>query len=179
MNKEEFDHCIRAAADVSGESQLLVIGSQAAHGSVRGELPPEAMRSIEVDIAVFDDPEREKSDLIDGSIGEASLFHESFGVYVDGVSETTATLPNGWRDRLVRYETPATNDIVAWCLDLHDLWISKAVAGRPKDLAYCRAFLARELVGASILKQRLLDTHGVSDPVRASILALMSASSGP
>lgn len=132
MNKEEFDHCIRAAADVSGESQLLVIGSQAAHGSVRGELPPEAMRSIEVDIAVFDDPERVKSDLIDGSIGEASMFHESFGVYVDGVSETTATLPNGWRGRLVRYETPATNDVVVWCLDLPDLWIAKAVAGWPK-----------------------------------------------
>jgi hypothetical protein len=36
-------------------TELLVIGSQAAHASVFGDLLPEALRSIEVDIAAFDD----------------------------------------------------------------------------------------------------------------------------
>jgi len=178
MNKEEFDHCIRAAGSIIGESEVLVIGSQAAHGSVRGELPPEAMRSVEVDIAAFDDPEGVKSDLVDGAIGEASMFQEAFGIYVEGVSEETATLPDGWRDRLVRYETPATNGVVAWCLDLHDLWIAKAVAGRPKDVEYCRAFLARGLVDSSVLSQRLAMTSGLPDPVRDNVLTLLPTSSG-
>ena len=39
-----------------------------------------------------------KADLIDGSIGEASMFHETFGYYAQGVVERTAVLPDGWRE---------------------------------------------------------------------------------
>ncbi len=48
---------IRAAGAVLGVSELLVIGTQALHASVSGELPDEASRSVEVDVAVFDDPD--------------------------------------------------------------------------------------------------------------------------
>lgn len=166
MTKDEFDHAIRAAGSILGDSELLVIGSQAAHGSVVGDLPEEALRSVEVDVAAFDDPDDAKADLVDGSIGEASMFHETFGFYAQGVSETTAVLPEGWRDRLVRYESPATNGVIAWCLELHDLWISKAVAGRPKDFEFCRAFKGRGLVDADTLSDRLAATHQLADAVR-------------
>jgi hypothetical protein len=161
MNKEEFDHGIRAAGDVLGISELLVIGSQAAHASIQGDLPPEAQRSVEVDIAAFDDSDGSLADRLGGAIGEASRFHQSFDFYVDGVSTSTAILPDGWRDRLVRYETPTTNGVVAWCLELHDLWISKALAGRPKDLEFCRAFLQRGFMDRSILRDRLNTITGV------------------
>jgi hypothetical protein len=105
------------------------------------------------------------------------MFHITFGIYVEGVSETTATVPEGWRDRLVRYETPATNGVIGWCLDLHDLWIAKAVAGRPKDVEYCRAFLTRGIVDGDILRQRLAETNGLADAVRAKALAMTSTSS--
>ena len=170
MNRSEFDHTIRAAAAVIGVNELLIIGSQAVHGSVPLPLPPEALRSVEVDVAVFEDPDNRKADLIDGSIGEASMFHEAFGIYAQGVSETTAILPDGWRDRLVKYESPAANGIVAWCLELHDLWISKAIAGRPKDFEFCLAFLERQLVNREVLRKRLEQTPDISNPVRANAL---------
>ena len=165
MNKQEFDHGIRAAGGVLDISELLVIGSQAAHGSIPGDLPPEAQRSVEVDIAVFDDPDGSLADQLDGAIGEASRFHQSFDFYVDGVSTSTAVLPRGWRDRLVRYETPDTNGVVAWCLELHDLWVSKALAGRPKDQEFCRAFVRRGLVDRSILGDRLATITEMPDAV--------------
>jgi hypothetical protein len=112
MKRAEFDHAIRAAGSILGESEILVIGSQAIHGSISGDLPAEAERSVEVDIVAFDDANARKADLIDGSIGEASTFHETFGYYAEGVSETTAVLPDGWRERLVRYESPMTNGVV-------------------------------------------------------------------
>ncbi|MDQ3542413.1 MAG: hypothetical protein M3431_00905, partial [Actinomycetota bacterium] len=93
MNREAFDHAIRAAGSVLGENEILVIGSQALHASVAGNLPPEAERSMEADVAAFDDPDDRKADLIDGSIGEASMFHQSFGYYAQGVSQSTAVLP--------------------------------------------------------------------------------------
>lgn len=172
MKRAEFEHAIRAAGSVIGMNELLVIGSQALHASVVGELPVEATRSVEVDVAaLMGDPDGAKADLIDGSIGEASMFHSTFGYYAQGVVEATAVLPPGWRDRLVRFETPGTQGVVAWCLEVHDLWLSKAVAGRPKDLEFCAALVARGLVNRERLRERLATMHGVDDRVRAAAAA--------
>lgn len=176
MNKQEFDHVIRAASSVVGIDEVLVIGSQAAHASIADELPPEALRSIEVDVAVFGDDDGSLADLIDGSIGEASMFHESFGFYAQGVSESTAVLPDGWRDRLVRYESSGTSGAVAWCLELHDLWISKAIAGRPKDVEFCQAFRDGELVDPVLLVDRLQTVPDLSEQVRARVTKLAERS---
>ncbi len=138
-----------------GTDSLIVIGSQALHGSFAGSLPLEATQSVEVDIAVPNDPDGRRADLVDASIGEGSMFHETFGYYAQGVVEQTAILPHGWRERLVRFETVATNGVVAWCLEPHDLWISKAIAGRPKDLAFCRALLVGGFVTPAELRERL------------------------
>jgi len=70
-----------------------------------------------------------QADLVDGAIGEASMFHATFGYYAQGVEAVTAVLPEGWPDRLVRFESTVTRGVVAWCLEPHDLWISKGVAG--------------------------------------------------
>lgn len=112
MRREEFEHAVRAAGAVLGVHEVLVIGSQALHGSVADGLPEEALRSVELDVAVLDDPEGRMADLLDGSIGEASMFHATFGYYAQGVVPETAVLPESWRDRLVRYESPATNGVV-------------------------------------------------------------------
>ncbi len=79
MNRAQFDHTIRAAAAIIGVDEVLVIGSQAVHGSIEIELP-EAERSIEADISALNDRDGSKADLIDGSIGELSLFQEAFGL---------------------------------------------------------------------------------------------------
>lgn len=42
MKRKEFEHAIRAAGAVLGTDEVLVIGSQALHASVRDELPEEA-----------------------------------------------------------------------------------------------------------------------------------------
>lgn len=178
MNRDAFDHAVRAAGAVLGENEILVIGSQAVHGTIRGDLPPEAERSIEADVAALDDPEERKADLIDGSIGEASMFHETFGYYAQGVSQSTAVLPEGWRDRLVRYESPATNGVVAWCLELHDLWLSKAVAMRQKDIEFCRALAHRRLVEPETLRDRLDQLSGVAEEQRSQIARFIDSLSG-
>ncbi len=139
MKRSQFDHAIRAAAALVGESEVLVIGSQAIHASLEDQIPESAMRSVEADIALFDDEDGAKSDLVDGSIGEASMFHQSFGFYAQGVSIESAILPDGWEERLVRYDPPAAGEVVAWRLSPGDLWVSKALAGRPKDLEFSRS----------------------------------------
>lgn len=175
MKREQFEHAIRAAGAVLGVNEVLVIGSQALHASITGELPPEASRSVEVDVAVMDDADGNMADLIDGSIGEASMFHATFGYYAQGVVETTAILPQEWRDRLVRFETPATNGVVAWCLEIHDLWISKAIAGRPKDVEFCKALVDAGLVNSDQLRERLAGVRDLDERFRLSAAARIPA----
>ena len=73
MKRAEFEHAIRAAAAVLGVREVLILRSQALHASVAGKPPPEASRSVEVDVAALhDDPQGRMADLVDGSIGEAA-----------------------------------------------------------------------------------------------------------
>lgn len=176
MTRAEFEHAVRAAGAVLGTNEVLVIGSQALHASVTGPLPDEAARSVEVDIGALPDPTAEMADLIDGSIGEASMFHGTFGYYAQGIDETTAIVPDGWRDRLVRFQTPATNGVVAWCLEPHDLWVSKMAAGRPKDLEFCRAIMERRLVEGGVLRERVADVRNLDPQVEERILQHLAAS---
>ena len=176
MKRDAFEHAIRAAGAVLGSSEVLVIGSQALHASVEGKLPPEALRSIEVDVAALKgDPDGKLADLIDGAIGEASMFHATFGYYAQGVVSSTAVLPAGWRGRLVRYEGPGTAGVVAWCLEAHDLWVSKAIASRPKDLEFCAALLERGLVRPRLLRSRLAKVRKLDDRVRRAVAARIPA----
>ncbi|CAN5617244.1 hypothetical protein BH24CHL9_BH24CHL9_04550 [soil metagenome] len=90
MRRVDLEHVLRAASAILDERDLLVIGSASVLASIpEDRLPIEATRSDEADLAVADDPHEAKADLIDGAIGELSLFHDTFGYYAQGVSVST------------------------------------------------------------------------------------------
>lgn len=168
MNRAQFEHAIRAVGAILSTDEVLVIGSQAIHASIDTQIP-EAERSIEVDVAALNDPDGSLADLIDGSIGELSVFQETYGYYAQGVTPRTAVLPDGWRKRLVPFRTPATNDVTALCLEPHDLWVSKAIAGRAKDREFCNALLDRRLVESSTLCKRLASVLDLNEKTRRRV----------
>ena len=111
------------------------------------------LRSIEVDVLI---PEaEEKSDLIDGAIGELSPFHHTYGYYAQGIDSTTALLPEGWRERLIIVCNENTNHIRGHCAEIHDLIISKLYAGRQKDNEFFHAAIKLQLITREILLERL------------------------
>jgi hypothetical protein len=127
MTREQLEHLIRAAADIATDDDIIVIGSQAILAQFP-DAPPSLRVSVEADVFPRNHPER--ADLIDGSIGELSPFHATYGHYAHGVDETTAVLPDGWRDRLVAVRNANTRGATGWCLEVHDLIVSKLAAGR-------------------------------------------------
>jgi hypothetical protein len=121
MTRADLEHIIRTAGTIADVSDIVVIGSQA----VLGEFP-EAPVSNAADVFPRQHPER--SELIDATVGEGSPFQRSFGYYADGVDETTAILPQGWRHRLVLATGESTRSVRGWCLEIHDLTIAKYAA---------------------------------------------------
>lgn len=148
MQRHELEHLIRAAGAITGADEIIVIGSQAILGAFPNA-PTSLLRSCEADVFTLRDPK--DADLIDGSIGEGSPFHETFGYYAQGVWLDTAVLPEGWISRCVEIRNDNTRQITGRCLDPHDLAVSKLVAGREKDIE----FLA-EMVRSSILDEKIM-----------------------
>ena len=128
----------------------MIIGSQAIL-AVETQLPEILLVSIEADLYPRNKPEL--SDLIDGTIGELSPFHQTFGYYGHGVSPETAVLPTGWESRLLAVTNENTNGVTGWCLHPGDLAYSKLAAGRPKDMIFVKALLEHGLVESSLLRE--------------------------
>lgn len=165
MKRTELEHILRAAGDIADDDEIIVIGSQSILGQFP-DAPAELCVSVEADVYPKNFPTR--WDLIDGCIGEGSPFHETFGYYAQGVEEGTATLPKGWKDRLVVVHNNNTRGITGLCLDAHDLAISKYVAGRDKDDRFLRAAVRHHLVKRDVLLARLNEAE-LPTPQKGSI----------
>lgn len=157
MRQAQLARLLALSSLLGERADLLVIGSQAILGTVpESKLPPEAVLSVEADITFLDGDE-EKADRVDVMLGEDSKFHRDFGYYAQGVGVTTASLPKGWRQRLVRFPVDLPEGAVAYCPDLHDLLAAKLVPMREKDLVYATALVRAGLIDLGLLEDRIGD----------------------
>jgi hypothetical protein len=141
---EQLQHLLRASAEIVGDNQFIVIGSQSILGKFP-HAPASLLWSTEVDLISKNKPRMtEKLN----SIGENSEFHDTFGVYADPVSEKTAVLAKGWKGRLVNVtaSSVAGEIITGLCLDPHDLLVAKVAAGREKDMEYVQTMIEHRMV---------------------------------
>jgi hypothetical protein len=152
VTRAELEHAIRAACDIAQDQEVYVFGSQAILGQYP-DAPATLRQSAEADIAPVHAVHM--ADVIDANIGELSSFHNAYGYYVHGVSLDAAVLPKGWQRRAIAVRNANTNDATGWCVEAHDLAISKLVAWRDKDRDFVRILLAEELVQARKLMLRI------------------------
>lgn len=169
MKKREVDHVLRAAGRITHEKQFIIVGSQALHGKYP-DLADEIVRSAEVDLFAKKHPEKTEHLNV---IGVYSTFHEQYGYYADPVDETTATLPRGWRARLINLPPGDTDGVLGLCLDPHDLAIAKYIAGRDKDLLFNRQLVSRGLLDRTRLLQ-LLTVTSIDAARRAQVAATIA-----
>jgi hypothetical protein len=152
MQRPQLEHIIRAAVGITGATEIVVIGSQAVLGQFP-DAPADLLVSIEADVFTFRNPT--DADLIDGSIGEGSPFHQTFGYYAHGVAEETAILPAGWKSRLVTVRNANTGNGRGLCLEVHDLAVAKLAAGREKDSTFVAGLLRHNLADPLVIESRL------------------------
>jgi hypothetical protein len=169
MRRHELEHVIRAAAAVAGDDELVVVGSQAILGQFP-EAPESLLASKEADIYPRNRPEN--SDEIEGSLGDGSYFDSTFGYYAHAVGPETAIVPRDWEQRLVRVQNENTGGATGWCLEVHDLLLSKCVAGRERDWEYVEEALLHDLADPAELRRRASDLP-VEDSQRDSVQRML------
>lgn len=152
MRRDEFRDALRRAAEITGDRDLVVIGSQSIHGAFApAVMPAAATASGEVDILAAHDVDGDKTWLL---AGRGAGWGEQ--AEIDGVDITTATLPEGWADRLIAFPLDDRPDgVIGWCLDPHDLVVAKAIAGRDKDRQFIKALAQAHLIDPAVSLYRL------------------------
>lgn len=150
MNRQEFEHIIKACANATDRHEFLIIGSQSILASVP-DAPRELRISMELDVCPLPFTESAAA-IIDGNIGELTRFHETFRIYAHAVGPETATLPEDFNDRLVKMDVGRARVL---CLAPIDLAYSKLAAGREKDSEFVVGLLHHKIVRPSEL-QRLI-----------------------
>jgi hypothetical protein len=153
MNRLQLEHIIRATGSIADDHEIIVLGS----ASVLSQFPDLDERFVvSVEADVFPRNKPELSDIIDGSIGELSPFHTTFGYYAHGVSQETANnLPAGWDARLIPIKSSNTGGVTGWCVEIHDLVTGKYVSAREKDIDFIRLAIDARMVKQDILVERV------------------------
>jgi hypothetical protein len=154
VRRPELEHIIRAAATVAEDEELIVVGSQAVLGQFP-DAPEELLASREADVYPRNRPERAIE--IEGSLGDGSYFDATYGYYAHAVGPETATLPKDWEQRLIEIRNENTGGASGWCLEIHDLLLSKCVAGRERDWEFAEEAIRHGLANPAALQRRLVD----------------------
>jgi hypothetical protein len=174
LTREDFEHAIKAAAEVV-EDEIVVVGSQAILAQ-HPDAPSSLLRSMEVDLFPRTRPERAAE--IDGALGDGSRFHATYGYYAHAVGPETSKAPAGWGDRLVRIELAPFRQsdppVIAWCLEPHDLVLAKLAAGRPHDLEFALEAIRAGLVDREQLRLGLELMTDRQEPTRERLEGLLA-----
>jgi hypothetical protein len=155
MTKDELREAILKAAEIIGQKEVLVFGSQAILASYEfRELPSATTMSAEADIA----PSRDIADHLSQKLwmeaGQGSDWALERDYYIDAVSADTSVLPARWRERAVVLSWPAHPGITAVCPDSYDLCASKLARNEEKDRTFVVALIEAGLIRPRLLRNR-------------------------
>lgn len=154
MTKSEFETLLRKAGELARDRDFFLIGSQSLRG-VCPVIPHGFPKTIEADLYPRHHPQA--WGILREELGKTSKFFDRHGYYLDCTDPALATLPDGWLERLIPFRTPRTGGVTAWCLEPHDLFVSKLVAWREKDQQFLRAMLEHKLAKPLIVFNRIED----------------------
>jgi hypothetical protein len=171
MYRSQLQHVILEIGRRFDLSDFHVVGSAAILAALPN--PPEGALTATRDVDVIPPQDDERmADRISFVLGEASEFDLEHGYYAQGVTSATPRYaPNGWKARAVPIRV---EKYTAWCMEAHDLVLSKLGAGREKDIDFAKSAAALGLLKHEELLRRLPDV-ACSDEHRRQIEGRINA----
>jgi hypothetical protein len=77
-------------------------------------------------------------------------------------------LPKGWESRLFAVNNDNARGVTGYCIDAHDLAISKLVAQRPKDVEFVQEMVRHDMIEKKTMLRRVEQTE-LQEPIRRNI----------
>ena len=129
----------------------IIVGSQAIFAIT--DFPPEIVRrSVECDFLLLKKLAESRPNLTE-KLGIFSEYQQQTGFYADILGLATVVLPKDWENRLVELKNE-NSEIIAFCVEIHDVAISKLLAGREKDFEFLQIAFQSEYLEIEIFIER-------------------------
>lgn len=152
MQRHQLQHVILEIGQRFDIHDFYVVGSAAILAAIPNPPTGTLTATRDVDVIPSNDDEQ-LADRISFVLGEASAFDIEHGYYAQGVSlRTPAFAPAEWTSRTLPVRVA---EYTAWCMEPHDLVLSKLGVGREKDLEFARDVANLGLVHRDELLARL------------------------
>ncbi len=151
MKKWQLLDLIRRVHELTNIHEPVIVGSHCLF-AVTDQIPTVVARSVEADFLVAQHG-IDVRDKVSDELGVTSGFYDVHGYYADPLGLATVVLVPGWQERLQPL-ADETGAVVAQCLELHDVAVSKLMAGRDKDFVFLDALLASRLISIATLIER-------------------------
>jgi hypothetical protein len=133
VRKSDLFELISAIKSLVPGEMPIIVGSQAVH--LVTEFPPEIVRqSIECDFLLIGGKSETRT-AINKTFGVFSQFQIEKGFYADALGLATVILSTGWPERLQNLEDE-DGKTIANVVEIHDIAVSKLIAGREKVLFF-------------------------------------------
>jgi hypothetical protein len=151
VRKSDLFELISAIKTLSPDEIPVIVGSQAVH--VITSFPPEIVRqSIECDFLIVGGKSETRAE-INKRLGVFSQFQIEHGFYADALGLATVILPTGWQERLQNLKDE-NGKLIAKVAELHDVAVSKPIAGREKDFVFLKELFLREYISIETFIER-------------------------
>jgi hypothetical protein len=158
VRKSDLFELVRQIKAIASDEIPIIVGSQAVH--LVTNFPPEIIQqSIECDF-LFIGGKSETRIEINKKLGVFSNFQLEKGFYADALGLATVILPTNWQERLQNLKDE-NDEIVALVAEIHDIAVSKLIAGREKDFLFLRELFVRELIETDVFVERILLVKGM------------------
>ena len=152
MRKSDLFELVRQIKSIAPEETPIIVGSQAVH-VVTAFLPEIVQQSIECDFLLASGKTETRVE-INKKLGVFSSYQIEHGFYADALGLATVVLPPNWRERLQSLKDENGN-LIAYAAEIHDIAVSKLIAGREKDFLFLKELFARELIDIDIFLERV------------------------
>lgn len=151
MRKSDLFELIAAIKSLAPNETPVIVGSQAVY--LVTNFPPDIVRqSIECDFLISGGKTEIRAE-INKKLGVFSQFQIEHGFYADALGLATVVLPTGWQERLQNLEDENGN-LIAKAAEIHDVAVSKLIAGREKDFAFLKELFLRQYISIETFLER-------------------------
>lgn len=152
VQKSDLFELVRQIKQIAPEEIPIIVGSQAVQ-VITQILPEIVQQSIECDFLLASGKSETRAE-INKKLGVFSSYQLEHGFYADALGLATVILPTGWQERLQKLEDENGN-VIAYVAEIHDIAISKLIAGREKDFLFLKELFVREFVEIDVFLERV------------------------
>ncbi|MDQ3634241.1 MAG: hypothetical protein M3405_06990 [Acidobacteriota bacterium] len=171
MRKQNLFELTAEVRKIIGELPIIV-GSQAIFAIT--DFPPEIVqKSVECDFLLLKEFAKLRPKL-DEKLGIFSKRQQETGFYADILGLATVVLPDGWQNRVTELKDE-NEKVLAFCVEIHDIAISKLMAGREKDFKFLQNAFEANYLQIEIFLERaeMILQHPAANALRPRLLKLI------